>query len=103
MTQTISSWHLRGAISGSLYGYSRPGNFASNFYMLPIDARTTLLPDFTQFVPERLIGLRRLMDKLPDTLSQAEVQDVVKQVFAHFRFYEYYKVIGNFPYFKYRL
>ena len=99
MTQPISSWHLRGAISGSLYGYSQPGNFAADFYMSPINAVSTRLPDFADFVSEPLIGLRNLMEQLPVTLNQNEVVDVVKQVFAHFRFYGYYKVINKMPIF----
>jgi hypothetical protein len=92
MDQSVSSWHLRGAISGSLYGYSEPGNDVADFYMLPIDAASTRLDDFADFVSEPLIGLRNLMEQLPDTLSQAEVYAIVKQVFAHFLFYEHYKV-----------
>jgi hypothetical protein len=91
-----AGWHVRGAITGSLFGFPDPDdptNTIADFFLSPIDVEAIGLTDFIPLVGESLPGLRQVLKDLPEDFSGfAGYSEVTKKVLLHFQFYTKYKV-----------
>lgn len=88
-----SSWHLRGAISGTLYGFGDQDASVAEFFLAPINPGLNLgLADYDQVVGATLPGIRFLLSTINDTASLTVLRGIPKRVMEHFKFYENYQV-----------
>ena len=88
-----TDWHIRGALTGCLYGFPDSKPEIIDFFLLPIDVAAIGLTDFGFLVGDSLPGLRYVLHNLCGYyVGFRKYDEVIKNVFQHFNFYTKYKV-----------
>lgn len=89
-----SAWHLRGAITGTLYGFGDvDASTIAQFFMDPIyPVLSHGLTDFGQVVQTDLPGLRFLLITIDDSSGSRFLREIPDRVLDHFKFYKTYQV-----------
>ena len=88
-----SAWHLRGAITGTLFGFGDQDSSIAEFFMAPIDPASNGLSDYNEVVHTSLPGIRFLLTVIDRTTAPGYLKGLPQRVMDHFNFYTKYQVI----------